>query len=203
MPDFHINIKNIIKKQQLPQSKLEESKFKRLTKLEIEELEKVYRDLLEEMPFKNFESTEYLYVIQRLKREKFQRIGTYMDITIFEAANRIASDLTLLKGVLQLFTGNNPIPASATVQLRLGTIHEKDKGDFSIFFDNNVEDKDGLQGEAFNVAFLKGKLTNTLKKWANNDKLKYIVFNADCPDKTGLDTLKVECQKKGIILVSV
>lgn len=203
MPDFHINIKNIIKKQQLPQSKLKESKFKRLTKLEIEELEKVYRDLLEEMPFVNFESTDYLYVIQRLKREKFQRIGTYMNITIFEAANRIASDLTLLKGVLQLFKEKNPIPASATVQLRLGTIHEKDKGDFSIFFDNNVEDKDGLQGEAFNVAFLKGKLANTLKKWANNDKLKYIVFNADCPDKTGLDTLKAECQKRGIILVSV
>ena len=102
-----------------------------LSRAEIKKLKTDYLVLLHKNPFQNFDDTAYSSVIRILKRDKFT-IGPYTEITIFEAANRIASDLTLLEGVLKLFD-TNKISSSATVQLRLGTMHSKNKGDFSVF----------------------------------------------------------------------
>ena len=98
-------------------------------------------------------------------------IGPYKNITPFEAANRIASDLVIINGSLQLIGSQEP--ESSVVTLRLGAEHIKGKGDFTI---------NKFEGEAFNVApsFLSTKLYQTRRKWRDNqDLLKYILINED------------------------
>ena len=60
-------------------------------------------------------------------------------------------------------------------------MYTKDRGDFTIYLDNNYE----LNGEAFNVApsFLKAKLRTTLKKWETKEKLDIILINEEAFDK--------------------
>lgn len=157
---------------------------KPLTKTAIKKLKEDYRVALSQKhPFPHFKGTAYPSLLQVLKRDSFT-IGPYINITIFEAANRIASDLTLLEGVLQLFK-NKSITGSAIVKLRLGTMQEKGKGDFSVFDSGNE-----LQGEAFDVApsFFKIKLYKTLKKWNDDKTFKYVVFNSDCLDDSSCKT---------------
>jgi hypothetical protein len=133
------------------------------------QLKKEYLQHLAENPFPPLTGGDYRSVLHHLKR-KSHKIGPYKDITIFEAANRIASDLTLMEGVIHLFKKS----PSARVKLRLGTMQAKDKGDFT-FFDNGKE----FQGEAFDVApsFFTSKLYKTLHKWEDREDIKYIVFN--------------------------
>lgn len=145
-----------------------------------EELRKVksnYLDLLKKQPFPEKIGTDYPSVLSILKRDRLT-IGPYTDISIFEAANRIATDLTLIEGVLYLFE-KKLIGASATVRILLGTMQEKNKGDFSIF-----ENESETQGEAFDVApsFFVSKLYKTLKKWKGRSDLKFIIFNQNCLD---------------------
>lgn len=103
-------------------------------------------------------------------KDKGNSIGPYSNITVFEAANRIASDLVIINGVIKLIEQNTE-PANSTITLRLGNKHVRDKGDFTI---NKKE------GKAFNVAssFYKVKLRNTNKKWESTS-LAYILVNAD------------------------
>lgn len=134
-----------------------------------------YLTLIDRYPFPNVQGSNYQSLLGALKR-RTRRIGPYFEITFFEAANRIASDLTLIEGVTQLFT-RQLIATDAKLQLRLGTMQAKDKGDFSLF-DNGIE----IQGEAFDVAptFFRSKLYKTLHKWREKQDLQYVVFNEDC-----------------------
>ena len=112
-------------------------------------------------------------IISLLKRNQFD-IGPYCSITIFEAANRIASDRTLMDGVCLIL--KQPSWRDATVKLRLGTMHEKGCGDFTV-----QKDSKRVEGEAFDVApsFFNSKLISTLKKWKDVNALNFIVFNAE------------------------
>ena len=139
-----------------------------------------YFSFLNDNPFpKPPNSGTYFEMIHYLKRKDInnpQKIGPYQNITIFEAANRIASDLVIINGIIQLVQ-NNPSLKNASFTVRLGILHEKGKGDFTIHFG----DKD-FEGEAFNVApsFLNVKLRNTISKWNKDEnvgKLKYILVN--------------------------
>jgi len=141
---------------------------------------KRYFNLLEENPFTQPPSEgTYFEMIRYLKRKDInypQKIGPYQNITIFEAANRIASDLVIINGIIQLVQ-NNPLLQNANFTIRLGILHEKGKGDFTIHLEN-----EDFEGEAFNVApsFLNVKLRNTISKWnkeENREKLKYILVN--------------------------
>lgn len=100
-------------------------------------------------------------------------IGPYKNITPFEAANRIASDLVIINGLIQLV--HDKKLENALFTLRLGTTHVKDKGDFTIKI--GMEE---FEGEAFNVApsFLKTKLQKTKSKWIGKN-LSYILINND------------------------
>jgi hypothetical protein len=161
-----------------------------ISKSDLQIVKTDYIDYLNKQPFPQIKSTDYPSVLSNLKRETFS-IGPYTGITVFEAANRIASDLTLIEGVLNLFK-KKFISHSATVKLLLGTMQVDNKGDFSIF-DNGSE----LQGEAFDVAptFFKAKLYKTITKWGNDKFLKYIIFNQDCLNDPKCNTYLKNQQK--------
>jgi hypothetical protein len=137
-----------------------------------------YFDLLHKNEFpKNPVKVDFYSMINFLKRRDEKNpisIGPYYNISPFEAVNRIASDLVIINGLLQL--ARNGEFRTARFTLRLGTTHVKDKGDFTISL-NGQE----LEGEAFNVApsFLKAKLSKTLTKWRKIGGLQYILINAD------------------------
>lgn len=136
-----------------------------------------YFNLLKENVFPKAPETGGFYeMINYFKRKNENNpigIGPYRNITPFEAANRIASDLVIINGLIQLIEKNNL--ENAILTLRLGTTHVKDKGDFTIKID-----AEEFEGEAFNVApsFLIAKLNKTLRKWKSN-KLEYILVNED------------------------
>lgn len=143
---------------------------------------KKYFSFLNDNPFPKLpNSGTYFEMIHYLKRKDInnpQKIGPYPNITIFEAANRIASDLVIINGIIQLVE-INPLLKNASFTVRLGILHEKDKGDFTIHLEN-----EDFEGEAFNVtpSFLTVKLRNTISKWNKNEnkgKLKYILVNEE------------------------
>jgi len=92
-----------------------------------------------------------------LKREKLVG-GPYPDVSIFEAANRIMSDLVILKGVAGLLRSNWFPFSSYTVEFG----NENENG-----FDIRASSGSAsLVGEAFNVApsFFQTKKGSALKK---------------------------------------
>lgn len=144
----------------------------------LQNLKNRYFDLLHKNEFpQNPEKVDFYSMINFLKRRDEKNpicIGPYKNISPFEAVIRIASDLVIINGLLQL--ARNSEFRTARFTLRLGTTHVKDKGDFTITL-NGQE----MEGEAFNVApsFLKNKLSKTLTKWKEIGGLKYILINAD------------------------
>jgi hypothetical protein len=149
-----------------------------LSKAELVNLYKEYKKYLVMRPFPDIEEHSYQAYLHFLKREH-SPIGPYTEITVFEAANRIATDLALFEGVLKLYMAGT-IEPDATVRLRLGTMQSDGKGDFSVFQTNGE-----TQGEVFDVApsFFKVKLGKTLRKWKGDASLAYIVFNKDAVDE--------------------
>lgn len=142
-----------------------------------------YLKLLEDNPFPiPPKSGSFYEMIKYLKRKDEAlplKIGSYGNITPFEAANRIASDLVIINGLIQLVEKHKELK-EATFTLRLGTTHMVGNGDFTISVNN-----EDMEGEAFNVApsFLKPKLRSTKIKWNKseelNSRLKYILVNEE------------------------
>lgn len=152
----------------------------------LEDLIKEYNSFLNHNLFPKPVSNDAISMIHYLKRkdeEVLQTIGPYENITVFEAANRIASDLVILKGILQMFQ-DKTIQQDSILTVNLGTTHTKHEGDIII---------NGEHCEAFNVAptFFKAKLYKTIEKWkdykdenGNLLTLKYILVNSGvCTDK--------------------
>ena len=145
-----------------------------IKKPQLEQLKAKYWEYMEAYPFPKppaeGRSIDMIKYFKRTVANEIHQIGPYSGISVFEAANRIASDLVIINGVLQLLKdGKEPVDAVITV--RLGNKHVKDRGDFTI---NNKE------GEAFNVAasFYSGKLSYTNRKWLGKE-LSYILVNAE------------------------
>ena len=76
-----------------------------LNKENIDDAINDYRQLLKEIPLE-IQSNDILAFLMELKRGKLEK-GPYIGISIFEAANRIMTDLTILYGVKDLL--NNKI----------------------------------------------------------------------------------------------
>lgn len=137
-------------------------------------LRKKYWQLLEKYPFpippNSGECVDMLRYFKRTNKATRGNIGPYSGITVFEAANRIASDLVIINGIIQII-GDGLEPEESLITVRLGNKHIKNKGDFTI---NNKE------GEAFNVApsFYNGKISMTNSKW-KDVPLAYILVNAE------------------------
>jgi len=110
-----------------------------------------------------------------LKREKLVG-GPYPGVSLFEAANRIMSDLVILGGVSGLLEGGFFPFTSYTVEFG-----NEDKNGFDI---RAVSGSETLVGEAFNVApsFFQIKKDSALKKLrrdASDATYKVLMFNDD------------------------
>lgn len=110
-----------------------------------------------------------------LKREKLIG-GPYPGVSLFEAANRIMSDLVILKGIAGLLK-NNLLPFSSyTVEFG-----NENKNGFDIRASSGAV---SLVGEAFNVApsFFQTKKSSAIKKLRRdgiNATYRILMFNDD------------------------
>lgn len=114
-----------------------------------------------------------LDLLKVLKREPVGA-GPYPHVTMFEAANRILSDLVILYGVKWLL--DNDIFPFERYEVEYGN---EDKNGFDICAAENGKT---LAGEAFNVApsFFQSKKCSTCKKLAESKAdFKIIMFNHD------------------------
>ncbi len=114
-----------------------------------------------------------LHLLKVLKREVLGA-GPYPHVTMFEAANRILSDLVILYGVKWLL--DNDIFPFESYTVEYGN---ENKNGFDICATGNGKT---LVGEAFNVAesFFQTKKSTMLKKLAaSNADYKIIMFNHD------------------------
>lgn len=112
----------------------------------------------------------------RTLKRKTIGIGPYPGVTLFEAANRIMTDLVILYGVKWLLE-NETFPFESY----LVEFGNDDKNDHDILADNSHEK---LIGEAFNVApsFFQGKKASMLKKLRAGDESanhRLIIVNSD------------------------
>lgn len=115
-----------------------------------------------------------------LKREKVN-VGPYPNVTLFEAANRIMSDLVILHGVKGLLDSNIFPFSEYTVEFG-----NEDNNGFDI---RASSESATLVGEAFNVApsFFQGKKSAALKKLRENgqaETFKIIMYNSDAPPES-------------------
>ena len=151
-----------------------ESETKNINKEDLINLKKKYWLALNENPFpdppEKGNAIEMIKYFKRKQKNSTLKIGPYEGITVFEAANRIASDLVIINGILQLINDGKE-EENSRFTIYFGNKHVPNNGDFII---------NGKQGEAFNVAssFYKIKLRTTTKKWIN-DTLTYILVNAE------------------------
>ena len=135
-----------------------------------------YKGLLKNIPLK-MEFANIFQMLTDLKRKKMES-GPYPNVTLFESANRIMSDLTILYGIKALLDG---------------AIIGIDFDEYCVEFghdnynENDISARDGrnkLIGEGFNVAksFFQPKKTSALKKMrkqiSGNDKL-ILIYNSD------------------------
>lgn len=118
-----------------------------------------YKTLLEDIPLK-IEESNLLDLLKRLKRSQIGK-GPYPKVSIFEAANRIMTDLVILFGVKKLI--DHEIP-----NLRMFSHFDVELGNENHNAHDILSNANGktLAGEAFNVApsFFHGKKSMTIKK---------------------------------------
>jgi hypothetical protein len=120
-----------------------------------------------------------LRLLEALKRDKVSE-GPYPHVTLFEAANRIMTDLVILYGVRWLLK-NNEFPFSC-YEVEFGN---ENKNGFDIQAKENGR---SLVGEVFNVApsFFQGKKSSMLKKLRgkrNEADFTILMFNQDAIGK--------------------
>lgn len=153
---------------------------RQLTASNIDQAIASYLNLLQTTPT-NIEAKNVLGFLTKIKREKVQS-GPYPNVTLFEAANRIMTDLTILYGVKSLFQN---------------TIEEINFDSYTVEFGNeNFNDHDILAenkkskliGEAFNVAesFFQTKKSSALKKLRQaklDNEIILIIYNSDAIKK--------------------
>lgn len=112
-------------------------------------------------------------LLTSLKREKVGA-GPYPEVTLFEAANRVMSDLVILNGITALLREGTFPFAEYTVEFG-----NEDKNGFDIRASSSTQT---LIGEAFNVApsFFQGKKGSALRKLRGGSAdYKIVMFNSD------------------------
>jgi len=117
-------------------------------------------------------------LIDNIKRTP-EKVGPYKDISVFEALNRIGSDLVLLSGATLLFNGEIKGIVPKNIHLKMGTTHGFD-------FEVILKDDKKILGEAFNAAesFCKFKMRQAIHKLIDknpdvNSKEGIVFINAE------------------------
>ena len=137
-----------------------------------------------------------LQLLQEIKRAPVGT-GPYSDVTLFEAANRVMTDLVILNGVKWLLE-ESVFPFSE-YRVEYGN---EDSNAHDLMAEN---EDDRLVGEAFNVApsFFQGKKAAMLRKLRtpdNETKLKLILANADAVSESYMPRL---LRNEHMVLVDV
>jgi hypothetical protein len=145
--------------------------------LRLDNIERIKSDFCRELAAigTSIEGKTGLPLLLSLKRERLG-IGPYPHVTLFEAANRIMSDLVILHGVARLL--KDPRFRFDEYKVEFGN---EDRNGFDIRATSRTE---SLVGEAFNVArsFFQGKKRTALKKLRTHGSqatYRIIMFNAD------------------------
>jgi len=129
---------------------------------------------------KSIQGLTGIALLTAIKREKLVE-GPYPGVSLFEAANRIMSDLVILGGVAELLRGNHFPFTSYTVEFG----NENNNG-FDI---RATSGKVTLVGEAFNVApsFFpnkKGSALKKLRRYGSDATYRLIMFNDDATSQS-------------------
>ncbi len=138
-----------------------------------------YKKLLNELPY-SVESNNAFVFLTKIKREKLN-LGPYPNVALFEAANRIMTDLVILYGVKELLSGKIPNVKFEKYTVEFG--NENNNSNDIIAYSQNKK----LIGEAFNVSksFFQAKKTSALKKMRKQKTSKSIillVYNSDATE---------------------
>ncbi len=131
---------------------------KPLLKNELAEATLLYLNLLKENKYAIKNSSTIYELIESIKRTP-ENIGPYQHISVFEALNRIGSDLVLLSGAAELFVKGINRKEIQKIHLKMGNIRGFD---LEVFLtDGNV-----IYGEAFNASpsFCKEKMRQAIIK---------------------------------------
>ncbi len=147
-----------------------------LNESNINEVIKDYLKLMDSIPV-TVEADTIFELLSKIKRHTIGS-GPYPNVSLFEAANRIMTDLTILYGVKELLDGKIPEIRFDEYKVEFGNEHNNE---------HDIEAADStkrLVGEAFNVAatFFQTKKAASLKKMREDgDKSKMILllYNAD------------------------
>lgn len=118
-----------------------------------------YKNLLNEIPLK-IEGESLLDLLTKLKREKIKK-GPWPEVSIFEASNRIMSDLVILFGVKYILDGQfEHLNKYTHFEVEMGNENKKSHDIIGYSKDSK------LIGEAFNVApsFFYVKKSRSIKK---------------------------------------
>jgi nitrogen fixation protein len=154
---------------------------RRLNSSNIEKAIKNYLHLLADLPL-NIISSDPFDFLKKIKRKPVGT-GPYPCVTLFEAANRIMTDLVILVGVRELLRGKIPDLDFDEYIVELGN-EDSHENDISA-----TRNGWHLRGEAFNVAesFFQGKKTLMLKKLrkksTSTDRL-LLLFNSEAVSTT-------------------
>ena len=126
-----------------------------LNKAEFIEAKKLYLEFITKNEYEIKATKDIFQLIQNIKRSP-EKIGPYQIMSVFEALNRIGSDLVLLSGAEKLFASEIP---PEKILLRMGN----NQGfDFEVFYKGDKV----IYGEAFNAAesFCKHKMRQAIDK---------------------------------------
>lgn len=165
---------------------------RKLNKANIDAVLTDYKKLLDEIPLK-IEADNLLELMTKIKRDKIGT-GPWSKVSIFEASNRIMSDLVILYGVKSILDGNYAhLNEFTEFEVELGN-ESKNAHDIISHAKNAL-----LIGEAFNVApsFFNTKKIKSIKKLQQSDleaTKRIILCNTDAHKSTPVlsdDTIEI------------
>ncbi len=160
-----------------------------LNKSNIDQAITDYQSLLDEIPC-SIISNNAVELFTKIKREKLN-VGPYPNVTLFEAANRVMTDLVTLYGVKKLLEGKINEINFTEYNVEFGN---EDNNDNDISASN---DEYELIGEAFNVSssFFQNKKTTALRKMRNQktnmkNLKRLLIYNSDAVIKEYIPKIK-------------
>ena len=152
-----------------------------LDKSNIDNVISDYLSLINEIPL-IIQSKDILGFLDEIKRKPLN-IGPYPKVTLFEASNRIMTDLTILLGVKELLNGR-----IKEIQFEKYTV---DFGNENVNSNDIIasDNENKLIGEVFNVSksFFQTKKINSLKKLRKQkekNEIILLIYNSDAVKET-------------------
>jgi len=147
-----------------------------ITKDNINNVIAKYKELLKDFPL-TIHSSHILELLQSLKRENIGK-GPYPNVSMFEAINRIMTDLVILCGVKELLDKGLEGIKFNTINVEYG--HNNKQLHDIMAHENEIT----LHGEAFNVSrslfqIKKRTSLNKLRKNIKGNTKLIIIFNKD------------------------